>query len=67
MRETKDGMTHKRTGRDVFDALLEQVQDLAREDKAGEVCSDALAPRPNKTAVDSSNHDEVARAITGED
>lgn len=60
-------MTHKRTRRDVFDALREQVQDLAREDKAEEVCSDALAPRPNKTAVDNSNHDAVVRAITGED
>lgn len=60
-------MPHKRTGREVFDALREQWQGHPGEDKAGEVCFDALALRLNESTVDNGNHDAVVRAITGED
>jgi hypothetical protein len=67
MPEAEDGMTHKRTGREVYDALREQRQGHPREGKAGEVCLDALALRLNESTVDNGNHDAVVRAITGED
>jgi hypothetical protein len=51
MPEAEDGMTHKRTGREVYDALREQGQGHPREYKAREVCFDALALRLNETAV----------------
>jgi hypothetical protein len=67
MPEAEDGMTHKRTGREVYDDLGEQGQGHPREYKAREVCFDALALRLNETAVANGNHDAVVRAVTGED
>jgi hypothetical protein len=67
MPEAEDGMTHKRTGSEVDDALREQGQGHPREYKAREVCFDALAPRLNETALANGNHDAVVRAVTGED
>jgi hypothetical protein len=67
MPEAEDGMTHKRTGREVYDAQREQEQGHPGEDKAGEVCFDALALRLNESTVDNGNHDAVVRAVTGED
>jgi hypothetical protein len=67
MPEAEDGMTHKRTGREVYDAPSEQGQGHPGEDKAGEVCFDAPALRLNESTVDNGNHDAVVRAITGED
>jgi hypothetical protein len=67
MPEAEDGMSHKRTGRDVFDALRRQEQGHPGEDKAGEVCSDALPLRLNESTVGRGNHDAVVRAITGDD
>ena len=58
-------MTHKRTGTE--DALREQGHGHPGEDKAGEVCFDALALRLNESKVGNGNHDAVVRAITGED
>ena len=60
-------MTHKRTARDVFDALREHVQGHPGKGKAVEVGSDPLALRLNEITVDGNNHDAVVRAITGED
>ena len=73
-------MTHKLTGREVYDALREQRQDHAGECIAGfstwidgKVCFDALALRLNEIIVakqnglSHGNHDAVVRAITGED
>jgi len=67
MPEAEDGMTHKRTGREVYDALREQRQGQPEEYKAGEVCFDALALRLNETTVVNCNHDAVVRAVTGDD
>jgi hypothetical protein len=67
MPEAEDGMTHKRTGREVYDAQREQEQSHPGEDKAGEVCFDALALHLNESTVDNGNHDAVVRAVTGED
>jgi hypothetical protein len=60
-------MPHKRTGREVYDALREQGQGHPGEDKAGEVRFDDLALHLNESTVDNGNHDAVVRAITGED
>ena len=59
-------MTHKRTGGEVDDALR-AGQGHPGEDKAGEVCFDALALRLNESTVGNGNHDAVVRAVTGED
>jgi len=59
-------MTHKLTGREVYEALREQGQDHPGEDKTGKVCFDALALRLNESTVDNGNHDAVVRAVTGE-
>ena len=66
MPEAEDRMTHKRTGREVCDALRERRQDHPGEDQAGEVCFDAPL-RLNESTVGNGNHDAVVRAITGED
>jgi hypothetical protein len=67
-------MTHKLTGREVYDALLEQRQGHSGEYIAGfstwidgKVCFDALALRLNEIIVGNGNHDAVVRAVTGED
>jgi hypothetical protein len=80
MSEAEDGMTHKLTGREVYDALREQSQGRAGECIAGcstsidgRACFDALALRMNEIIVakqnglSHGNHDAVVRAITGED
>jgi hypothetical protein len=67
MPETEDGMTHKRTGREVYDALHEQRQGHPGEDKVEGVCFDAPALRLNESTVDNGNHDAVVRAVTSED
>jgi hypothetical protein len=67
-------MTHKLTGREVYDAVREQRQGHTGEYIAGfstwidgKVCFDALALRLNKIIVANGNHDAVVRAVTGED
>lgn len=68
-------MTHKLTGREVYDALCVQGQGDMGEYTAGfsstwidgQVCFDALALRLNEIIVANGNHDAVVRAITGED
>ena len=73
-------MTHKLTGREVYDALHEQRQGHLGECIAGvstwidgKVCFDALALRLNEIIVakqnglSHSNHDAVVRAVTRED
>jgi hypothetical protein len=67
-------MTHKLTGREVYDALHEHLQVHSGEYIAGfstwihgKVCFDALALRLNQIIVDRGNHDAVVRAVTGED
>ena len=67
-------MTHKLTGREVYDALREQRQVHTGEYIAGfstwidgKVCFDALALRLNKIIVANSNHNAVVRAVTAED
>jgi hypothetical protein len=67
-------MTHKLTGREVYDAVREQRQGHAGEYIPGfstwiegKVCFDALALRLNKIIVGNGNHDAVVRAVTGED
>jgi hypothetical protein len=80
MPETEDGMTHKLTGREVYDALREQRQGPSGECIAdfstwidGKVCFDALALRLNEVIVAEQNgpchgnHNAVVRAVTGED
>jgi hypothetical protein len=66
-------MTHKLTGREVYDALREQRQGHSGEYLAGfstwidgKVCFDALALRLNEIIVSNGNHDAVVRAVTGE-
>jgi len=66
-------MTHKLTGREVYDALREQRQGDSGEYIAGistsidgKVCFDTLAVRLNETIVGNGNHDAVVRAVTGE-
>jgi len=66
MPEAEEGMPHQRTGREVSDALREQ-QGHPGEDKAGEVCFDALALCLKESTVGNGNRDAVVRAITGED
>ena len=70
----EDGMIHKLTGREVYDALREQGQGHQGEYIAGfstsidgKVCFDALALRLNEIIVANGNHDAVMRAVTGED
>ena len=60
-------MTHKRTGREVYDALPEQGQGHPGEDKTGEVRFYGLALRLKEITVAKDNHDAVVRAVTGED
>jgi hypothetical protein len=67
-------MSHKLTGKEVYDALREQQQGTAGEYIAGfstsidgKVCFDTLAVRLNETIVGNGNHDAVVRAVTGED
>jgi hypothetical protein len=71
-------MTHKLTGREVYDALREQRQGRLGEYTGeyiagfstwieGKVCFDALALRLNEIIVAHGNHDAVVRAVTGED
>jgi hypothetical protein len=77
-------MTHKLTGREVSDVLLEQRQGHSGEYTGeyiagfstwidGRAYFDALALRLNEIIVakqnglSHSNHDAVARAVTGED
>jgi hypothetical protein len=71
-------MTHKLTGREVYDALLKQRQGHSGEYPGeyiagfstwihGKVCFDALALRLNEIIVGNGNHDAVVRAVTGED
>ena len=67
-------MTHKLTGREVYDAVCEQRQGHTGEYIAGsstwidgKVCFDTLALRLNKIIVANCNHDAVVRAVTGED
>ena len=66
-------MTHKLTGREVYDALREQLQGHTTEYMAGfswidgKVCFDALALRLNRIIIANCNHDAVVRAVTGED
>jgi hypothetical protein len=67
-------MTHKLTGREVYDAVCEQRQSHTGEYVAGsstwidgKVCFDALALRLNKIIVANCNHDAVVRAVTAED
>jgi len=67
MPEAEPGMTHKRTEREVDDALREQGQGHPGEDKSGEVYFDGLALRRKESTVDNGNHNAVVRAITGED
>jgi len=73
MPEAEDGVTHKLTGREVYDALREQGQGHPGEYIAGfstsiegRVCFDALALRLNEIIAANGNHDAVMRAITGE-
>jgi|KBSMisStandDraft_5_1062788.scaffolds.fasta_scaffold698520_1 hypothetical protein len=74
MPEAEDGMTHKLTGREVYDALCELRQGPPGEYTAGfstwidkKVCPDTLALRLNEIIVSNGNHDAVVRAVTGED
>ena len=74
MPEGEHGMTHKLTGREVYDAVREQRQGDAGEYMAGsgtwidgKVYFDALALRLNEIIVANCNHDAVLRAVTGED
>ena len=71
-------MTHKLTGREVYDALREQRQGHSGEYTGeyiagfstwigGKVCLDALELRLNEIIVTNGNHDAVVRAVTGED
>ena len=67
-------MTHKLTGREVYDALRELRQGHPGEYIAGsgtyidgKVCIDTLALRLNEIIVAHGNHDAVMRAVTGED
>ena len=67
-------MTHKLTGRKVYDAVREQRQGHSGEYIArfstwidGKVCIDALALRLNEIIVANSNRNAVVRAVTGED
>jgi hypothetical protein len=67
-------MTHKLTGREIYDALRVQGQGDLGEYTAGfstwidgKVCFDALALHLNQIIVANGNHDSVVRATTGED
>ena len=71
-------MTHKLTGREVYDALREQRQGHSGEYTGeyiagfstwidGKVCFDGLARRLNEIIAGNGNHDAVVRAVTGED
>ena len=71
-------MTHKLTGREVYDALREHLQVHSGEYTGeymagfstwihGKVCFDALALRLNEIIGANGNHDAVVRAVTGED
>ena len=67
-------MTHKRYGREVYDALGELRQGPPGEYTAGfstwidgKVCFDTLALRLNEIIVANGNHDAVVRAVRGED
>jgi hypothetical protein len=67
-------MTHKLTGREVYDAVREQRQGHSGEYIAGfstwidgKVCFDALALRLNEIIVANSNRNAVVRAVTTED
>jgi hypothetical protein len=74
LRWYRRGMTHKLTGKEVYDALLEQQQGDSGKYIAGfstsidgKVCFDALALCLNEIIVGNGNHDAVVRAVTGED
>jgi hypothetical protein len=73
MPEAEDGMTHKLTGREIYDALREQRQGHPGECIAGfstwidGKVFDARALRLNEIIVGNGNHDAVVRAVTGED
>jgi hypothetical protein len=70
-------MTHKLTGREVYNALLEQRQGHSGEYTGeyiagfstwidGKVCFDTLALRLNEIIGANGNHDAVVRAVTSE-
>jgi hypothetical protein len=74
MPEAEDGMIHKLTRREVYDALREQRQGHPGEYIAGfstwvdgKVCFDALALRLNEIIFANGNRDAVVRAVTRED
>ena len=71
-------MSHKLTGREVYDALREHLHVHSSEYTGkyiagfsswihGKVCFDALALRLNEITAANSNRNAVVRAVTGED
>jgi hypothetical protein len=65
-------MTHKLTGREIYEALHEECLASEYVENAstkveGSISYDALALRLNKIVAANGNHEAVVRAITGED